>query len=66
MTKKDSEGVCGFSSEEDALYQDETTKAKLLPRILLAELEIEKGKFAGANEFIARIFHQRQDYFRLV
>lgn len=36
---------------------------KLLPRILLAGLEIEEGKFADADKFIARIFHHRQDYF---
>ena len=39
---------------------------KLLPRNLLAGLEIEEGKFADANEFIVRIFHQCQDYFWLV
>ena len=39
---------------------------KLLPRILLAGLEIEEGKFTDADEFIARIFHQRQDYFCIV
>ena len=39
---------------------------KLLPRILFAESEIEEDKFADANEFIVRIFHQCQDYFWLV
>jgi len=34
---------------------------KLLLRILLAGLEIEEGKFADADKFIARIFHHRQD-----
>lgn len=34
---------------------------KLLPRILLAGLEIEESKFADADKFIARIFHHRQD-----
>jgi hypothetical protein len=43
--------------------QDESIKVKLLSRILFAESEIEEGKFADADESIARIFHHRQDYF---
>lgn len=31
---------------------------KLLPRILLAGLEIEEGKFADVGESITHIFHQ--------
>ena len=57
---------CSFNREEDASLQDESIKAKLLSRILFAESEIEEGKFADADESIARIFHHRQDYFWLV
>lgn len=63
MTKRDFEDECSFSSEEDALLQDESIKAKLLSRNLFAESEIEEGKFADTDELIARIFHQCQDYF---
>lgn len=63
MVKRDPEDVCSFSSEKYALFQDESIKAKLLSRILLAESEIEEGKFADADEFIVRTFHQCQDYF---
>lgn len=61
MEKRDSEDVCNFSNEEDASLKDESIKAKLLSRILLAESEIEEGKFTDADEFIARIFHHRRD-----
>lgn len=49
MVKRDPEDVCSFSSEKYALFQDESIKAKLLSRILLAESEIKEGKFADAD-----------------
>lgn len=61
MNKKSSKDVCGFSNEESAPLCDELIKAKLLSRISLAESEIEEGKIADVDEFVAHIFHQHQD-----
>lgn len=58
MEKRDSEDVCNFSNEEDASLKDESIKAKLLSQILLAESEIEEGKFTDVGESITHIFHQ--------
>lgn len=57
--------ICIFRSAA-LLNKAREIEDKLLPRILLAGFEIEEGKFADADKFIARIFHQRQDYFCLV
>ena len=64
MTQEQLAVLLGVSRQAVTKWESEKSYPemdKLLPRILLAGLEIEEGKFADADKFIARIFHHRQD-----
>lgn len=59
VTKNGYDAIHCLSNEEYALLQEEAMKARLLSRVLLAESEIEEGKFADADEFTVSL---RQEY----
>lgn len=59
VTKNGYDTIHCLSNEEYALLQEEALKARLLSRILLAESEIEEGKYIDADEFTASL---RQEY----
>lgn len=59
VTKNGYDAIHCLSNEEYALLQEEALKARLLSRILLAESEIEGGKFVDVDEFTASL---RQEY----
>lgn len=59
VTKNGYDAIHCLSNEEYALLQDEALRARLLSRILLAESEIEEGKFVDVDEFTASL---RQEY----
>lgn len=55
ITKNGYDSFHCLSNEEYSLLQEEAAKAKLLSRLLLAETEIEKGKYQALDEFISSV-----------